>query len=428
MHKKKFSDEQQELVALLPQGLPKLTDGAKLVLANIILWYGTDKAKETGIMYRTNQDMMNDCEIGSENTIIRATKQLEMLGLLSSKRGKRGEASEYVLSNEMLEKINFNPQSEVITPQSAGESAVINPQSEVINQLVEQNKALTLKVNELQSAVITLQSEVKRLIEQSKCSNKSSKCSTDTDTESDKEKEKRNMVHVTEVKDTCTDEVTQADEVTTETVETISAEVTKASAYKHSSSLIEEEKASAHEASASKPISDDEVTRDSNKPISAVENETISADTSTEEVLSSEADVISTSSKDNLSTADRLTYPQPLVKALTPNSAAPLSQEVENFISRVKTTIRKGVFDWSLKLEEVPDYLTGDDINSVVAPALRQQPDVNDYLGQFRLSELHGYTTELMENRLKNKDIPTIVRQNAYNKRHQQYHKELVSA
>ena len=113
MHKKKFSNEQQELVALLPQGLPKMTDGAKLVLANIIMLYGTEFAKNNGYVYRSSDDMLRDTEISSKTTLARANRQLTQLGLMTVKSGsyESRTANEYRLSEEMQQKINFKPQS-----------------------------------------------------------------------------------------------------------------------------------------------------------------------------------------------------------------------------------------------------------------------------------------------------------------------------
>ena len=460
MHKKKFSEEQQGLVALLPQGLPKLTDGAKLVLANVILWYGTDSSQKSGIMFRTNKDMMKDCEIGSESTIIKATKQLEMLGLLTTKRGKRGEASEYRLSEEMQNKINFkiidknnvnnmNNESAVITPQSA----VITPQSEVITPQSEVINDLRLIVSELQSAVIILQSAVMELKEVLKCSNNSSKCSTDTDTESEKDIEKEKDINKEKLKheaEVATGEVTQVDEVCT-LIDDISVEVDTPSGIKQSSSFnFEEDLASAHEdsfsslnfekesrnalqtASAHKSISTEGTTRDNDNLISmdgiehlpwevSEEVKPISTVTSTD----GKADTVSAVQNDTISTADRLTYPQCLDNALTPRVPLPplshvkqeTNPQVEDFLKRVKSAIHKGVYDWSLTLDDMPDFLTGDEINSVVAPALRSQADVNDYLGKFRLQVLNDYAHELMENRLKNKDINSIIRHNRIEKK-----------
>lgn len=158
----KFTEEQNELLALLPTEIKKsdnITDSAKLVLANIYFLYGMDKAKENGFVYKDNKELMEETGIKSEHSIIKSVRLLENLGYIKSVRGKRGKSSEYYL----LHKNN--------------ESAVIKCSNKLSPFETLQNE-----INTLQKMVLLLQNEVDIL---KKCSNK---CSTDT--ESDKEKDK----------------------------------------------------------------------------------------------------------------------------------------------------------------------------------------------------------------------------------------------
>ena len=102
-----FSQEQKELIALLPDGLPKMTDGAKLVLSNIIYWYGTDFAKENGYVFRSDSDMVKDTGIG-RNTVGKKIRELETKGFFDKvKRGVFGDrtnGTEFYLTEEMKEK------------------------------------------------------------------------------------------------------------------------------------------------------------------------------------------------------------------------------------------------------------------------------------------------------------------------------------
>lgn len=106
MSKKKLTDEQQELLTLLPDKLPTLSQAAQLILANIILKYGTDYAKEYGQIYRTNEDMAQDTGL-SKQTVITSVRKLEALGLITRCRGSRGRASDYDLSDDIKQQINF---------------------------------------------------------------------------------------------------------------------------------------------------------------------------------------------------------------------------------------------------------------------------------------------------------------------------------
>ena len=384
MHKKKFSDSQLELVALLPQELPAMTDGAKLVLANIILWYGTEYAKENGCIFRTNQDMMKDCEIGSENTIIKAIKQLENLGLVTSKRGKRNEASGYRLSDEMLQKINFKPnetnsQSEVINSQSE----VINSQSEVINQLIEQNKHLTLIISELQS-------EVKRLSEQVETLVKKSKCSTDAESDTDKNYYKSILTNglLTNMENFTTNESEPTKEV----------ENSEASAFSSFSSLNSEKENHAD----TNTTNEDATPSTGNEPAN---DNTISASISS---------VVSELSEKPL-------YIQPLEE--NPPQVAPRPPFTEWFTG-IKREIRQGIFQWSITLTD--DVVKTDDANKIVREVLQNHPEWENYVGQFSFCDLTNDAIYKMENRVKNSDVQARIKENQYQERHKRVMEQLL--
>lgn len=376
MHKKKFSDSQLELVALLPQGLPAMTDGAKLVLANIILWYGTEYAKENGCIFRTNQDMMKDCEIGSENTIIKAIKQLENLGLVTSKRGKRNEASGYRLSDEMLQKINFKPN------ETNSQSEVINSQSEVINQLIEQNKHLTLIISELQS-------EVKRLSEQVETLVKKSKCSTDTESDTDKNYYKSILTNglLTNMENFTTNESEPTKEV----------ENSEASAFSSFSSLNSEKEnhADTNTNEDATPSTDKEPANDN----------TISASISS---------VVSELSEKPL-------YIQPLEE--NPPQIAP-RPPFNDWFAGIKREIRQGIFQWSITLTD--DVVKTDDANKIVHEVLTNHPEWENYVGQFSFCDLTNDTIYKMENRVKNADVRQAIKENQYQERHKKVMEQLL--
>lgn len=157
----KFTDEQKELLAILPKTLKnskELTDSSKLVLSNIIFLYGMEEAQKNGFVYRTNTKMMEETGIKSEHTLIVAIRHLELLGIIETKRGKRKEASTYKLLKNCSETLKncSNKCSEIETLQ---------------------NQVLLL-----QKDIVLLQKEIDNL------KNCSKKCSTDTDTDIDKDK------------------------------------------------------------------------------------------------------------------------------------------------------------------------------------------------------------------------------------------------
>lgn len=157
----KFTDEQKELLAILPETLKnskELTDSSKLVLSNIIFLYGIEEAQKNGFVYRTNTKMMEETGIKSEHTLIVAIRHLELLGIIETKRGKRKEASTYKLLKNCSE-----------TLKNCSEKC-----SEI--------ETLQNQVLLLQKDIVLLQKEIENL------KNCSKKCSTDTDIDTDIDK------------------------------------------------------------------------------------------------------------------------------------------------------------------------------------------------------------------------------------------------
>lgn len=164
MPKKKLTDEQKEMLELLPNGLPKMNIATELVLANIIKWYGTDYGKEHDCIFRTNEDMAKDTGL-SKQSVITSVRILEMLGLITSKRGQRGQASVYYLSDDIKSK----PKEMVIernTPKGQI-NETMGQITELIGQITDAvcerlNEIITLKFNELYEAIIKSETQGKK--------------------------------------------------------------------------------------------------------------------------------------------------------------------------------------------------------------------------------------------------------------------------
>lgn len=143
----KFTDEQKEVLALLPQGVKEsneLTDAAKLILANLMLLNGTDFAKNEGYLFRTNQALKEDTGIKSEKTIIAAVNKLIELGFIERKAGQRKSASEYRLNTVKIHCKN----------------TVKNTVKNYSNKLQYNNDEILLIINELQNTVNKLQYKI----------------------------------------------------------------------------------------------------------------------------------------------------------------------------------------------------------------------------------------------------------------------------
>lgn len=178
--KKKLSEKQQELVALLPEGLSKMPNGAKIVLGFIILRYGTDYAKKYGYIFRSNKQLMQDTDL-SEHTIISSVRKLEMLGYVTTIRGKRNKdgsvASDYFLSDEIKKKINFSLCTEINGDNTAINTEINKNNTEInVSGLFDKIKYLELKIKQLEYENTKLKDEVISV-------KKKFYCSTDIDIE-----------------------------------------------------------------------------------------------------------------------------------------------------------------------------------------------------------------------------------------------------
>ena len=154
----KFTDEQKEVLALLPQDVKEsneLTDAAKLILANLMLLNGTDFAKNEGYLFRTNQALKEDTGIKSEKTIIAAVNKLIELGFIERKAGQRKSASEYRLNT-----VKIHCKNTVKNYSNKLQYKEENTVKNYSNKLQYNNDEISLIINELQNTVKKLQYKI----------------------------------------------------------------------------------------------------------------------------------------------------------------------------------------------------------------------------------------------------------------------------
>ena len=379
MHKKKFSDEQQELVALLPDGLPKMTESAKLVLANIILLYGRDFAKENGYTFRSYEDMMKDTGIKSRTTIRNAYRKIESLGLMDVKSGnfENEVSNEFYLSDEMKQKIHFKPKCTEGT--LSGTLSGTLCQNDVIRQLIDENKSFRLSINELTEQIKSLTETVKTL-------EKNSKCTTDTESLSN------NYTTGTSCTGTCC-KGNKKESILTDTKEKPEETCGKCTSDEYIQPPARpyffdpryfgkpaEKRTEAKSVSSSLQLIEEENHPDTNNPSD---------------------DYLIQADRLNLSQSFSKTQPQPLDKG-----------NASEWLKNIRSELKHEVYEWSLTLTCTPEYLTGDDYNPIVTKVMNNHPEWINYQGQFSLCELGQYTLQLMENRMNNSDITGIIAKN----------------
>ena len=189
-------EELKELMALLPSNIKttkEFTTKTKMVIAQLILMNGLDKVKNDGYFFVTNQKLVEELGI-TEKTIIKIMRNLETNNFITRKSGKRGEASEYIVNEEIIKSFgntvkkhcNTVKENTVINYSNDLENTVLNYSNKIndlvliINDLVKSNQELINKVNQLEITVLNYSNKIQ---------NYSTDTESDTDTDIEKEKE-----------------------------------------------------------------------------------------------------------------------------------------------------------------------------------------------------------------------------------------------
>ena len=183
-----------ELIMLLPINIresKEFTNKTKLVLAQLILMNGMDKAKNDGYFFVTNKKLVDELGI-TEMTLIKKLRELEVCGYITRKAGKRGEASEYTVNEELIFSENYSNKNQNYSNNMENysnklETIVINYSNKIdeltliINDLLKSNQELTKKIEELMS--------------NQNYSNKNQNYSTDTESDTELELDINNKLN-----------------------------------------------------------------------------------------------------------------------------------------------------------------------------------------------------------------------------------------
>lgn len=183
----KYTESQKEIIAFVPQEVldnKKLTDAAKLVYGALAMYRGTDKYKNDGYFFRTNEDIAKECEI-STKSVQRAVALLTNMNLIKKTTGKRHMANEYVINeNVHLENKNVHLETKNVHL------------DEKMSTLIEKMSILESRIN----TMFERQNEILELLKMSfsnekmstsknvHLENKNVPTDTETDTETDTDK------------------------------------------------------------------------------------------------------------------------------------------------------------------------------------------------------------------------------------------------
>ena len=194
----KYTESQKEIIAFVPQEVldNKLTDAAKLVYGALVMYRGTEKYKNDGYFFRTNEQLAKECEI-STKSVQRAVTLLTNMNLIKKTTGKRHMANEYVINeNVHLETRNVHLDVKMSTSKNVHLEEDKNTK---MSTLIEKMSILESRIN----TMFERQNEILELLKMSFSNEKMSTLKnvhlenknvpTDTDTETDEDTDKNNI-------------------------------------------------------------------------------------------------------------------------------------------------------------------------------------------------------------------------------------------
>lgn len=190
----KYKESQKEIIAFVPQEVldnKTLTDAAKLVYGALVMYRGTEKYKNDGYFFRTNEEIAKECEI-SIKSVQRAVALLTNMNLIKKTTGKRHMANEYVINeNVHLETKNVHLDVKMSTSKNVH---LEEDKNEKMSTLIEKMSILESRIN----TMFERQNEILELLKMSFSNEKMSTSKnvhlenknvpTDTDTDEDTDK------------------------------------------------------------------------------------------------------------------------------------------------------------------------------------------------------------------------------------------------
>lgn len=195
----KYTESQKEIIAFVPQEVldnKTLTDAAKLVYGALVMYTGTEKYKNDGYVFRTNEQLAKECEI-STKSVQRAIALLTNMNLIKKTTGKRHMANEYVINeNVHLETKNVHLDEKMSTSKNVHLKEDKNTK---MSTLIEKMSILESRIN----TMFERQNEILELLKMSFYNEKMSTLKnvhlenknvpTDTETDTDEDTDKNNI-------------------------------------------------------------------------------------------------------------------------------------------------------------------------------------------------------------------------------------------
>lgn len=195
----KLTESQKEIIAFVPQEVldnKTLTDASKLVYGALVMYTGTEKYKNDGYFFRTNEEIAKECEI-SIKSVQRAVALLTNMNLIKKTTGKRHMANEYVINeNVHLETRNVHLDVKMSTSKNVHLEEDKNTK---MSTLIEKMSILESRIN----TMFERENEILELLKMSFSNEKMSTLKnvhlenknvpTDTETDTDEDTDKNNI-------------------------------------------------------------------------------------------------------------------------------------------------------------------------------------------------------------------------------------------
>lgn len=195
----KYTESQKEIIAFVPQEVldnKTLTDAAKLVYGALVMYRGTEKYKNDGYFFRTNEEIAKECEI-SIKSVQRAVALLTNMNLIKKTTGKRHMANEYVIEeNVHLETKNVHLDVKMSTSKNV---LLEEDKNEKMSTLIKKMSILESRIN----TMFERQNEILELLKMSFSNEKMSTSKnvllenknvpTDTETDTDEDTDKNTI-------------------------------------------------------------------------------------------------------------------------------------------------------------------------------------------------------------------------------------------
>lgn len=185
----KTNESNTEILELLPLSIASsnnFTPKCKFLIATLLFLNGLGKVKNDGYFFRTNQTLAKEANMTEANLLINLRK-LESLKFISRKAGKRKEASEYIVNENIINSyVEIPTKVKKYAIAKSNNSNNCNSDSNKIDDIV-------LRISNIENALLVIQSTIDKIYHYCN-SNNCNSTDTESDIDTDIEKESINNI------------------------------------------------------------------------------------------------------------------------------------------------------------------------------------------------------------------------------------------